>query len=73
MLQKLIAYKYPRRYNYFMNWFNYYGLIIVAIMMILNIVYAIVFKDNNDIKYNNKIAVILEQIGRYAWNDVVVR
>lgn len=49
-----------------MNWFNYYGLIIVAIMMIPNIVYAIVFKDNNNIKYNNKIAIILEQIGRYA-------
>lgn len=49
-----------------MDWFNYYGLIIVAVMMIPNIVYAIKCKGNFGDSYHNKAVEILEQIGRYA-------
>lgn len=49
-----------------MNWFNYYGLIFVAVIMIPNIVYAIKTKGNATNNYKNKAAEILEQISRYA-------
>lgn len=49
-----------------MNWFNYYGLIFVAVIMIPNIVYAIKNKDGVENNYKNKAAEILEQISRYA-------
>lgn len=48
-----------------MNWFNYYGLAIMAIIMIPNIIYVIKHKDTA-ITYNNKVVTILEQIGRYG-------
>lgn len=48
-----------------MTWFNYYGLILVVIIMIPNIVYAIKHTDSAPL-YHNKIAEIFEQIGRYA-------
>lgn len=48
-----------------MGWFNYYGLIIVALIMIPNIVFAIKTK-NADSKYSNKAVETLEQIGRYG-------
>ena len=49
-----------------MGWFNYYGLIIMAIIMVPNIVYAV--QRNNDAvtTYHNQTVVIMEQIGRYA-------
>ncbi len=49
-----------------MSWFNYYGLAIMAIIMIPNIIYAI--KHRNDVAptYANKKIVIAEQIGRYG-------
>ena len=48
-----------------MDWFNYYGLIIMAVIMIPNIVYAVRHKDAPapDI---NKAVNALEQIGRYG-------
>lgn len=49
-----------------MNWFNYYGLIFVALIMIPNIVYGIMNKDGAVNTYKNKIVIMLEQIGRYA-------
>lgn len=49
-----------------MNWFNYYGLIFVALIMIPNVVYGITHKGDAINNYKNKIAIILEQIGRYA-------
>lgn len=48
-----------------MGWFNYYGLAIMAIVMIPNIVYAATHKNNAD-NYHNKAVTVLEQIGRYA-------
>ncbi len=48
-----------------MDWFNYYGLAIMAIIMIPNIVYAVKHKDLAA-NYNNKAVIVLEQIGRYS-------
>ena len=49
-----------------MSWFNYYGLVIMAIIMIPNIIYAIKHKgDVANVNCSNAIAV-LEQIGRYG-------
>lgn len=48
-----------------MGWFNYYGLAVMAIVMIPNIIYAV--KHKNDETYdNNKAVVVAEQIGRYG-------
>ena len=49
-----------------MSWFNYYGLIFIAIIMIPNIIFAICQKDGFANKYKNKTVEILEQTGRYA-------
>ena len=49
-----------------MDWFNYYGLIIIAIIMIPNIIFAIKHKDSFENIYKNKAVEVLEQIGRYA-------
>lgn len=49
-----------------MDWFNYYGLAIIAIIMIPNVIYAIKCKDGFSNSYKNKTVEILEQIGRYA-------
>ncbi len=48
-----------------MTWFNYYGLIIMAVIMIPNIIYAVKHKDN-DSGYRNKTVEVLENIGRYG-------
>ncbi len=48
-----------------MGWFNYYGLIIMAIIMIPNIIYAVKHKDDES-HYKNKAVIISEQIGRYG-------
>lgn len=49
-----------------MDWFNYYGLVIIAIVMIPNIIFAVKHKDEFVNKYKNKAVEVLEQIGRYA-------
>lgn len=49
-----------------MTWFNYIGLIIIAVIMIPNIVFAIKNKGGYQNTYQNKAALILEQISRYA-------
>ena len=49
-----------------MGWFNYYGLIIMVLIMIPNIVYAVTRKDEQIGVYRNKNVVIAEQIGRYG-------
>ena len=49
-----------------MSWFNYYGLAIMAVIMIPNIIYAVTHKADGENAYNDKTAVILEQIGRYG-------
>lgn len=49
-----------------MTWFNYGGLIIIAVMMIPNIVFAVKHKGGYQNTYQNQVAQILEQISRYA-------
>lgn len=49
-----------------MGWFNIYGLIIIAVIMIPNIVFAIKNKNGFENLQNNKITEILEQIGRFS-------
>ena len=49
-----------------MEWFNYYGLIVIAIIMIPNIIFAIKRKDGFENKYKNKAVEVMEQVGRYA-------
>ena len=49
-----------------MNWFNYYGLVFMVIIMIPNIIYAIKHKSVVVSKYTNKFVEILEQVSRYA-------
>ena len=46
------------------GWINVFGIIIVAVMLIPNILYSIK-NQNSQNRYKNKIVNILEQIGRY--------
>ena len=48
-----------------MGWFNYYGLIIMAVIMVPNIIYAVKRKDETG-SYKNKAVEVSEQIGRYG-------
>lgn len=49
-----------------MGWFNYYGLSVMAVIMIPNIIYVIKHRHDESGKYRNKAAEIFEQIGRYG-------
>lgn len=49
-----------------MTWFNYYGLIYMAAIMVPNIIFAVKNKDSFKNLYNNKAAEIVEQVSRYA-------
>lgn len=46
------------------KWFNFYGLIFIAVIMIPNIIFAITNKDGFQNLYKNKSIEIFEQIGR---------
>lgn len=46
--------------------FNVFGLIFIVLIMIPNIIYVIKCKDGFNDKWNNKVVMILEQIGRYG-------
>lgn len=49
-----------------MNWFNYYGLAIMVIIMIPNILYAVKHKNDNADSYKNKTVYAIEQVCRYG-------
>ncbi len=49
-----------------MGWFNYYGLAVMAVVMIPNIIYAVKNKGSVADTYNNKLATVAEQVGRYG-------
>lgn len=49
-----------------MNWLNIYGLIIIIVFMIPNIIFAIKTKDGFNNLWSNKTVEILEQIGRFG-------
>lgn len=48
-----------------MSWLNIFGLVLVVMLLIPNIIYAIKFKDQKNL-CTNRFMNILEQIGRYA-------
>ena len=49
-----------------MEWFNPFGLVFIAIIMIPNIVFAIRCKDGFTNNYRNKTVELVEQIGRFG-------
>ena len=49
-----------------MDWLNVFGLMIMAVIMIPNIVFAIKCKDGFENKWKNKIVEAAEQIGRFG-------
>lgn len=49
-----------------MNWFNYYGLTAVIIILVPNIILALTDKAAFENKVNCKTLLIVEQIGRYG-------
>lgn len=49
-----------------MEWFNIFGLIFVAVIMIPNIVFAIRFRDGFNNRRRYKYAEIAEQAGRFG-------
>ena len=49
-----------------MGWFNGFGLCIVAVILIPNIVFAMKCKDGFENKWHNKYVEITEQIGRFG-------
>ncbi len=49
-----------------MGWFNYYGLAVMAIVMIPNIIYAVKHCGDGRDTYKNKPVEVMEQIGRYG-------
>ena len=49
-----------------MEWFNVFGLVFIAVIMIPNIIFAIKCKDGFENKWHNKPIEIIEQIGRFG-------
>lgn len=49
-----------------MDWFNGYGLLFVAVIMIPNIVFAVKCKDGFQNKWDNRFVETVEQIGRFG-------
>ena len=49
-----------------MDWFNYYGLAIVAVILIPNIISAVTDKELFKTRHICRPIIILEQIGRYG-------
>ena len=49
-----------------MEWINFFGLFIIVVIMIPNIVFAIKCKDGFDNRWKNKYVEITEQIGRFG-------
>lgn len=47
-----------------MRWFNVFGFILIAILMVPNMVYFTKRRKETPHKWNNKIVEIIEQIGR---------
>lgn len=55
-----------------MGWFNIYGLIIIAVIMIPNIVFAIKIQNGFENLWHNKIVETFEQIGRFGCFDLMI-
>ena len=49
-----------------MEWFNVFGLVFIAVIMIPNIIFALKHKDAFENRNQNKTIEIIEQIGRFG-------
>ena len=49
-----------------MEWFNLFGLLFIAVIMIPNIIFAVKCKDGFENKWSNKTAEFIEQVGRFG-------
>lgn len=49
-----------------MSWFNCYGLLFIAVILIPNIIYALTHKHAQPPQYRNRALETIEQIGRYT-------
>ena len=49
-----------------MKWFNVFGLVFIAVIMIPNIIFAVKHKDASENRNQNKAIEIIEQIGRFG-------
>lgn len=49
-----------------MEWFNIFGLIFIAVIMIPNIIFAVKCKDGFENMWKNKFVEVFEQIGRFG-------
>ena len=49
-----------------MDWFNWYGLIIMVVIMIPNVVFAVAHKGNGENASHHRAFGVTEQIGRYG-------
>ena len=49
-----------------MDWLNIFGLIMIAVIMIPNIIFAIRCKEGFENKWSNKTIEVAEQIGRFG-------
>lgn len=49
-----------------MPWFNYYGLVMVVILMVPNIIFMMKTKDGFQNVWKNRVVETLEQIGRFS-------
>ena len=49
-----------------MEWFNVFGLLFIAVIMIPNIVFSIKCKGSFAHKRNNKYVEVMEQVGRFG-------
>ena len=49
-----------------MEWFNVFGLIFMAVIMIPKIIFSIKCKDGFAHKWNNKYLEVIEQVDRFG-------
>ncbi len=49
-----------------MDWLNIFGLIMIAVIMIPNIIFAVRCKEGFQNKWSNKFVEVAEQIGRFG-------
>lgn len=49
-----------------MEWFNVFGLVFIAVIMIPNIIFAVRCKDGFENKWSNRTIETVEQIGRFG-------
>ena len=49
-----------------MEWFNVFGLVFIAVIMLPNIIFAVKHKDAFENRIQNKAIEIIEQIGRFG-------